>query len=131
MRTGYLKKFITILHISLITFYFKDSTNAMSEKQNTEFKEVVEEFVNITPQQIQARFDTLRHLSDEDMAALNKKLVRKIDWRLMPCVTLMFLMKCLCQKASFYRSSTKLRSAILIVLTCPTLDSLVCKKTYT
>jgi hypothetical protein len=27
----------------------------MSEKQNTEFKEVVEEFVNITPQQIQAR----------------------------------------------------------------------------
>jgi hypothetical protein len=65
----------------------------MSEKQNTEFKEVVEEFVNITPQQIQARFDTLRDLSDEDMAALNKKLVNKIDWRLMPCVTLMFLMK--------------------------------------
>lgn len=93
MRTRHLRKFITILHISLITFYLKKSTNAMSEKQNTEFKEVVEEFVNITPQQIQARFDTLRHLSDEDMAALNKKLVRKIDWRLMPCVTLMFLMK--------------------------------------
>jgi len=65
----------------------------MSEKQNIEFKEVVEESVNITPQQIQARFDTLRDLSDEDMAALNKKLVKKIDWRLMPCVTLMFLMK--------------------------------------
>jgi hypothetical protein len=65
----------------------------MSEKQNIEFKEVVEESVNITAQQIQARFDTLRDLSDEDMAALNKKLVKKIDWRLMPCVTLMFLMK--------------------------------------
>jgi hypothetical protein len=93
MRIGHLIKFITIFHNSTITSYFKSSTSAMSEKQNIEFKEVVEESVNITPQQIQARFDTLRDLSDEDMAALNKKLVKKIDWRLMPCVTLMFLMK--------------------------------------
>ena len=48
----------------------------MSEKQNAEFTEVVEGSVNITPQQIQARFDTLRDLSDEDIAALNKKLAR-------------------------------------------------------
>jgi hypothetical protein len=93
MRVGHLTKFIIIFNNSTITSYFKSSTSAMSEKQNIEFKEVVEESVNITPQQIQARFDTLRDLSDEDMAALNKKLVKKIDWRLMPCVTLMFLMK--------------------------------------
>jgi hypothetical protein len=46
-----------------------------------------------TPAQIQHRFDTLRDLSDEQMAALNKKVLKKIDWRLMPCLTLMFLMK--------------------------------------
>ncbi|KAK5058677.1 hypothetical protein LTR84_010941 [Exophiala bonariae] len=45
-----------------------------------------------TPAQIQHRFDTLRDLSDEQMTALNKKVLKKIDWRLMPCLTLMFLM---------------------------------------
>lgn len=43
--------------------------------------------------QIKHQFQTLRDLSDEDMAALNKRVVRKIDWRLMPCITLMFLTK--------------------------------------
>ncbi|KIW14293.1 hypothetical protein PV08_07075 [Exophiala spinifera] len=46
----------------------------------------------LTPAQIQHRFETLRDLDDEQMAALNKKVVKKIDWRLMPCITLMFLM---------------------------------------
>jgi len=47
----------------------------------------------LTPAQIQHRFDTLRDLSDEQMAALNKRVLKKVDWRLMPCITLMFLMK--------------------------------------
>lgn len=47
----------------------------------------------IPPEEIQARFDLLRDLSKEQMEALNKKVVKKIDWRMMPCVTLMFLMK--------------------------------------
>ncbi|KAH6845864.1 MFS transporter [Chaetomium sp. MPI-CAGE-AT-0009] len=42
--------------------------------------------------EIQARFDTLRDLSEEDMKALNKKVVRKIDWKMMPMLTVMFLM---------------------------------------
>ena len=46
-----------------------------------------------TPEQIQHRFDTLRGLSQGEMAALNKKVRKIIDWRLMPCITLMFLMK--------------------------------------
>jgi hypothetical protein len=60
---------------------------------DAEFKEVAPDHAIITPQQIQARFETLRHLSEEQMTALNKKLVKKLDWRLMPCITLMFLMK--------------------------------------
>lgn len=60
---------------------------------DAEFKEVAPESYHITPQQIQARFELLRHMSEEQMAALNKKLVRKLDWRLMPCITVMFLMK--------------------------------------
>ena len=65
----------------------------MDEKQAAELKEEIVPSANITPQQIQARFETLRDLDDEQMAALNKRLVNKIDWRLMPCITLMFLMK--------------------------------------
>jgi hypothetical protein len=58
-----------------------------------EFTEVAAESHHITPQQIQARFDTLRDLSEEQMTALNKRLVSRLDWRLMPCITMMFLMK--------------------------------------
>lgn len=46
----------------------------------------------ITPRAIQSRFDLLRDLSDDEMAALNKKVVRKLDLRLMPCITIMYLM---------------------------------------
>lgn len=68
--------------------------SSVQEKMaSSEFKEVASEHGNITPQQIQARFETLRSLSDDEMAALNKRLVKRIDWRLMPCVTIMFLMK--------------------------------------
>lgn len=47
----------------------------------------------VSPLEVQARFSTLRHLSEEQMDALNKKVRRTIDWRMMPAVTLMFLMK--------------------------------------
>lgn len=47
------------------------------------------EATGLTPAQIQHRFDTLRDLSDEQMSALNKQVQRRIDWRLMPCITLM------------------------------------------
>ncbi|KFY21974.1 hypothetical protein V493_06941 [Pseudogymnoascus sp. VKM F-4281 (FW-2241)] len=45
-----------------------------------------------TPQEIQGRFDTLRDLNQEQMVALNKKVLRKLDWRLLPTITLMFLL---------------------------------------
>ena len=46
-----------------------------------------------TPQEIQGRFDLLRDLNPQQMAALNKKVLRKLDWRLMPTITVMFLLK--------------------------------------
>ncbi|KXJ90085.1 MFS transporter [Microdochium bolleyi] len=45
-----------------------------------------------TPLEIQARFESLRDLSPAQMEALNKKVVSKIDWRLMPMITIMFLL---------------------------------------
>jgi hypothetical protein len=69
-------------------------TSNIDEKMaDAEFKEVAQEVGPITPQQIQARFGTLRDLSQEGMTALNNKLVKQLEWRLMPCIALMFLMK--------------------------------------
>lgn len=42
---------------------------------------------------IQARFDILCDLNEEQMAALNKRVLRRIDWRMMPTITVMFLLK--------------------------------------
>ena len=47
----------------------------------------------VSPAAIQARFSTLQDLDEEQMQALNKKLLRRIDWRLMPTITVMFLLK--------------------------------------
>lgn len=73
----------------------KRSVDFIDEKgADAELKEIVADHqVQITPQQIQARFESLRDLTEEQMTALNKQLVKKLDWRLMPCITLMFLMK--------------------------------------
>lgn len=46
-----------------------------------------------SPAEIQGRFDLLRDLSNDEMEKLNKSVVRKIDWRMMPTITMMFLMR--------------------------------------
>ena len=52
------------------------------------------DYVNeVDPSIIQASFDTLRGLNREDLDALEKGLLRKIDWRMMPTITVMFLMR--------------------------------------
>ncbi|KAJ9668716.1 hypothetical protein H2201_000960 [Coniosporium apollinis] len=63
-----------------------------NSKANVELREVAVEGPLITASQIQSRFNTLQDLSHEQMVTLNRKVVKKIDWRLMPCVTIMFLM---------------------------------------
>jgi hypothetical protein len=68
-----------------------------TEKADTMSVEKVDVVVaaneTVSPVSIQARFDTLRDLDEPQMAALNKRLLRRIDWRLMPTITIMFLMK--------------------------------------
>ena len=49
---------------------------------------------NTSPAAIQARFTTLCDLNDDQMAELNKRVLRRIDWRMMPTITIMFLLKC-------------------------------------
>jgi hypothetical protein len=63
-----------------------------AEVAGTELEDAGGSMVGYTPAQIQHRFETLRGLSQGEMEALNKKVRRIIDWRLMPCMTLMFLM---------------------------------------
>lgn len=41
----------------------------------------------VSAAEIQARFSTLENLDETQMEALNKKLLRRIDWRLMPMIT--------------------------------------------
>ena len=85
----------------------------------------------LLPAEIQHRFDTLRDLSDEQMAALDKKVLRKIDWRLMPCITLMFLMKYAFRPNKMRHIPTDDFTAISIVSTSPTLVWRVFRKIST
>lgn len=55
--------------------------------------EKLEQHREITLRDIQARFDLLRDLTDAEMERLNKSVVKKIDWRMMPTITMMFLMR--------------------------------------
>ncbi|EAU30836.1 conserved hypothetical protein [Aspergillus terreus NIH2624] len=62
------------------------------EKVEVDHKEDVAQSGALTPAQLQAMFPTLRDLSEDEMQALNRRVVKIIDWRMMPCITLMFLM---------------------------------------
>ncbi|KAH6680028.1 MFS transporter [Plectosphaerella plurivora] len=68
-----------------------DSSISKEDGINVELKDHVEHRT-FSAREIQGRFDLLRDMSDAEMEALNKKVVSKIDWRLMPCITMMFLM---------------------------------------
>lgn len=46
----------------------------------------------VTPRAIQNRFDLLRDLTEEEMTALDRRVVKKLDWRMMPAITMMYLM---------------------------------------
>jgi len=59
---------------------------------------VIQTTENTSPAAIQARFTTLCDLDDEQMAALNKRVLRRIDWRMMPTITIMFLLKYVLQQ---------------------------------
>ncbi|KAL4892460.1 major facilitator superfamily domain-containing protein [Aspergillus ambiguus] len=62
------------------------------DKVEVDHKENVSQSTALTPAQLQALFPTLRDLTDDEMRDLNHRVVKIIDWRMMPCITLMFLM---------------------------------------
>lgn len=72
------------------------SRDDLSDRK-VEVAQCVENAINphgfVDPRDIQARFELLRNLSSSQMDELNKRVRSKIDWHMMPCVTLMFLMK--------------------------------------
>lgn len=39
------------------------------------------------------QYPLLKDKSEEELAALNKAVLRKLDWKFLPCITLMLLMK--------------------------------------
>lgn len=69
----------------------KDGLNVMEVEDQVDGKPGRLE--EVTPRAIQNRFDLLRDLSDEEMEALDKRVVSKLDWRMMPMITMMFLMR--------------------------------------
>lgn len=71
-----------------------DRTSDLDEKIDARhYERAINDNGVYTPQEIQGRFDLLRDLNPQQMAALNKKVLRKVDWRLMPTITVMFLLK--------------------------------------
>lgn len=40
-----------------------------------------------------ARYPALAGKTEEELAKLNKSVLRKLDWKFLPCITLMLLMK--------------------------------------
>jgi hypothetical protein len=73
-------------------------------------------------------YDLLRSKSKEELALLNKKVVKKLDWRFLTTITAMLLMKCEKPTICIILILTP-SPAILIALMFPTLALPVCRKT--
>ncbi|KAH6703214.1 major facilitator superfamily domain-containing protein [Leptodontidium sp. MPI-SDFR-AT-0119] len=71
-----------------------DSKSITNEKLDAVHVEngVAEQHDICTPEEVQGRYPLLRDLNRDQMASLNKKVLRKLDWRLMPTITIMFLL---------------------------------------
>jgi hypothetical protein len=44
-------------------------------------------------EEILSRYPLLAGKSEVEMALLNKKVLKKLDWKFLPCITFMLLMK--------------------------------------
>lgn len=79
---------------SVVNTQSKSDVSIEAEKSDVQqYETAIDDNRMYSPQEIQGRYDLLRDLSQGQMDALNKKVLRKIDWRLMPTITIMFLMK--------------------------------------
>jgi hypothetical protein len=66
--------------------------SSMEKEINT--VEHVEKSGGITlDEEILSRYPLLAGKSEVEMALLNKKVLKKLDWKFLPCITFMLLMK--------------------------------------
>lgn len=93
-------------------------------KRDVEYEEVAP-----VRDEILERYPLIKGKTPEERAAIEKSLVRKLDWKFLPMVTAMLLMK----SVILYSLTLLLLTdaAISIESTSPTLDSLACKKIFT
>lgn len=77
------------------------------------------------------RFELLRGKSDEDLKQLDRKVLKKLDWRFLPCITAMLLMKYGCLDDNPQIAVTDIaQTAIWTASMSPMLDSPACKRTW-
>lgn len=55
--------------------------------------QVVENAQQDEGRQYLEHFDLLQNKTKDELDSLNKKVLRKLDWRFLPCITAMLLMK--------------------------------------
>ena len=77
------------------------------------------------------RYALLREKSPDELAALNKSVLKKLDWKFLPCITAMLLMKYVPPYAKPNPPSNTLPPATSTASTSPTPVSLACKNTAT
>lgn len=65
-----------------------------SRKNSSDFKEEVENVeAGTIADTVLERYPLLKDISKDELEALNKRVLSKLDWRFLPCITMMLLMK--------------------------------------
>jgi len=63
-------------------------SNSIDEKKDFENVESL-----AVPDVLLERYPLIKDKSKEELDALNKKVLKKLDWKFLPCITMMLLMK--------------------------------------
>ena len=63
-------------------------SNSIDEKKDFENVESL-----AVPDVLLERYSLIKDKSKEELDALNKKVLKKLDWKFLPCITMMLLMK--------------------------------------
>lgn len=71
----------------------RDTAKDVQEKEFSDHVEVGAEMHETELYALRQRFPLLADASQEKLDALNKAVMRKLDWRFLPVITLMLLMR--------------------------------------
>lgn len=64
----------------------------LTPKQSIEIVKIEDARPNVEASWLQ-RYPLLADKTEEELEALNKSVLRKLDWKFLPCITIMLLMK--------------------------------------